>query len=147
MRFRKTGNGFSIVELLVVISIFGLLLSASGPVYRRVQDKQQSEADMASIAQTIRRAQQLATTASQDSGWGVKITANQATIFMGVSYASRNMAHDQSITYYSVANVTGTNEYSFNKLTGNPIVTGTTTLVTRWGTKNITLNAKGMVDY
>lgn len=147
MSFRKSGSGFTIVELLVVVAIFVLLLSATGPIYRRVQDKQQSAADSASIVQVLRRAQQLAATASKDSGWGVKIAVQKATIFSGSNYAGRNPAYDEAIKYYSVSGVAGTSEYVFNKLTGSPVATGTTTLTTRWGTENIIVNAKGMVDY
>lgn len=147
MRFWKSGQGFTVVELLVVMAIFVLLLSATGPIYRRVQDKQQSEADSASIVHAIRRAQQLAATASKDSAWGVKIAVQQVTIFSGSSYAGRNPAYDEAIKYYSVSDVSGTSEFVFNKLIGSPVFTGTTTLVTRWGAENISVNAKGMVDY
>jgi len=147
MVFRKSGPGFTIVELLVVVAIFVLLLSATGPVYRRVQDKQQSEADTASIVHALRRAQQLAATAGKDYSWGVRIAVQQATIFSGTSYASRNPAYDETINYYSVSGVSGTSEFVFNKLTGNPVSVGTTTLTTRWGGKDIVVNAKGMVGY
>ena len=141
-------KGFTIVELLVVIFIFGVIASMSFNVYKSAQAKNQTALAANSLAFAFRRAQVQAQSQDGDAQWGVKIQKGAITIFQGSSYALRNMAFDETDNIAGTISFSGLSEVAFSKMYGLPQAIGTTT-ITGFNNQiiNVAINSKGTVSY
>jgi prepilin-type N-terminal cleavage/methylation domain-containing protein len=78
---KKYNQGFSIVELLVVIGIISLLLTISTFAYNGFRTHENLEIAATGVVEAIRHAQANAQVGKADSVWGAKILANKVVIF------------------------------------------------------------------
>lgn len=140
--------GFTMIEMLLSISIITIILGISTPVYQSLQGKNDLSIAATTIAQALHRAQTLAQSGDGDALWGVKMESGAVTVFQGASYASRDTNFDEVYGNSAGISVSGITEIIFDKLTGEPSPTGTINLaLNNYETKNITINEKGMVNY
>ena len=148
---RKLANkwfrGFSLLEVVVVISIFGLLAAVSTSVYGSFKAHENLEIATTGVVEALRQAQASAQAGKGDSGWGVKILPAAITIFEGASYASRVVQADQTLSFSGGSVATGLSEVVFSKLSGSTLNAGTITLTNSSGAKNILVNEKGTITY
>lgn len=141
-------QGFSLIELLIVIFIFGVIASMSVSAYKQTQGQQQAQLAANTLASSFRRAQIQAQAVSGDSQWGVKIQDKSIIVFKGNSYASRAAASDELITLPASVYFSGLEEVVFTKMFGLPQTTGTTTITGFAGQPfNVVINSKGTVSY
>lgn len=140
-------RGFSLVELLIVIGILALFATTSTGVYYSLRSNTSLELNTGSVVEAVRLAQSSAQSGKGDAKWGVKISANQLTIFEGNSYAARNTAADQVYTISGDVAVSGIDEVVFEKVSGATTGPGTVTLTNSYGVRNIVINEKGTVTY
>lgn len=148
MSRRIPRNGFSIIELMVVVAIFGVVASIGFSAYKISEYKNQLALAANTIAFDLRRAQLLSQAVDGDSSWGVAIKNQNVTIFKGASYAVRDVSADDTISLPGLVSVSGLGEIIFSKMNGLPQSVGTTTVSTSNGdSKNIVINTKGMVSY
>ncbi len=141
-------NGFSLVELLLVVAVIGLLTALSLPVYQTFQVKNDLAVATTTVGQSLRRAQLLAQAVADDNTWGVMIQSGSIVLFQGTSYSARDTTEDEIFTLPASITPTGQTEIVFNKLTGLPQTTGTTTLTTSTNeTATIAINNQGTVTY
>jgi prepilin-type N-terminal cleavage/methylation domain-containing protein len=141
-------KGFSLMELLIVISIIIIFGSVSAPSYFRFQQGNNLQVAFESINNSFNNAKTKARSVQQDSVWGVKITNTDATVFLGNSYAGRNTSFDEKVSFPGGINYSGPAEIIFNKLTGYPVVSSTITLTNNLNeTKIFSLNERGGVTY
>ncbi|MBU2524838.1 prepilin-type N-terminal cleavage/methylation domain-containing protein [Patescibacteria group bacterium] len=94
---KKIIQGFTIVELIIVISIFAILV---GTVFYNFGDffsNQQLKTYGQDMVQSLRKAQSNATMRINDSQWGVGFvdTANQFIFFKGDNFAIRDSNYDE----------------------------------------------------
>lgn len=143
----KTTNGFTLLELLLVIATITILVGFSVPVSARSQVKNDLDIATSTIVQSLRRAEILSKAVDGDIGWGVNIGSGNITLFKGNTYATRDTNFDETTTLQPTITPSGLSEIDFAKFTGLPGSTGTITLTTSSDTKNITINAKGAIDY
>ena len=100
------------------------------------------------ITQSARRAQVLAQTVDGDISWGIKIQLGSLIMFKGASYTTRDTNFDEVFEIPTSITPSGVTEIIFTKFTGLPQTTGTFTLTSNTNeTRNITINAKGTVNY
>lgn len=142
-------RGFSLIEMLLSVTIIGVLVGLSLPVYRSFQSSNDLDLTTQSVAEMLRRAQIYARGMKSDSQWGVRVVAGNAVLFKGASYASRDATFDETMTIAPAVSVGGLTDILFTKLTAAPSTTGNITLTDTNinDTRTITLNAKGMVSY
>lgn len=141
-------RGFSLVELLLSITILGMMAGLTWPVYQSYQQRNDLDVTAQSIADGLRRAQTYARSGNGDSVWGVRILSNSAVLYRGATYASRNTAYDEPTSIPSAFTVGGLSDISFAKFTAAPSATGSITLTAGSNnTRTITINEKGMVSY
>ncbi len=144
---RKEG-GFTLVELLLSVTIIGILTALSLPVYETFARRNDLDLTAQSVAGALRRAQVYARGNNYDSNWGVKFQSGSATLYRGTSYATRTSGFDETTTIPGTVSVSGLDDIQFAKLTGTPSATGTLTLTsTTNDSRAISLNAEGMVNY
>lgn len=141
-------RGFTLVEMLLSVSIISLLAGLSLPVYASFQNRTDLDIAAQSLASALRRAQIYSRGVSGDAQWGVEIQPGAFTLFKGATFASRDTAYDEVTTVSPSTTVAGVGEVLFTKLSGAPNTTGTVTLTSiNNDVRTITINAKGMVTY
>ena len=140
-------QGFSLVELLIVIGIFMLIGNISYTVYTNTKSHYSIEIGSGSIVETLRVAQANAMHGKLDSNWGVFIGSEHITMFVGDSYNTRDSGQDVMLSLPPKLVLTGVNEIVFENITGIPSVSGTITLHNGETVMNILINEKGTLTY
>ncbi len=144
------GKGFTIIELLIVISITAILAAAASPIYSNLQVSTQLDESSAQIAQDVRLAREQSLAGVHGVAHGVRFNASSYTLYQGASYATRSAAYDQVNTFSSALAITTTfpnSEIVFTAGTGMPSATGTIIVSHAVsGTRTILVNDIGAVD-
>lgn len=142
-------QGFSLIEMLLSVTIIGVLAGLSLPIYGSFQNRNDLDITAESTANALRRAQTYARGSKDDSQWGVEVQSTAITLFKGTSFASRDTTYDETITVASTVGVSGSlTEVLFSKLSGAPSTTGDITLTAITNdVRTVSINAKGMVSY
>lgn len=139
-------NGFTLVEVVLVLGIFAILSTVSFSTYTQFRGRENLETATMSVVEALRHAQANAQSGKGDSVWGVFV-GSTITLFKGASFSGRDTSYDQVIGLSSGVSASGLSEITFAKVTGTPLMTGTTTLSNSFGTKNIYINEKGTLTY
>lgn len=141
-------RGFSLVELLIAISIVTILAGMGSVLSSSTRDQTALSQAVSVLAQTIRRAELLARASDGDSAWGVTLTSNSIVLFKGTTYAGRDSAYDETFDMPSSIVISGQSEVVFSKFYGVPLQAGTTTLsLNASSTRSIYINAHGVITY
>lgn len=141
-------NGFTMIELLLVVAIMGLVSGFSVPIYQSFLVKNDLDTAIISISQQIKRAQSLSVSGLEDSLWGIKLETGKAIIFKGSDFSSRDILFDEIFEIPKSISISGVNEIIFSKLYGNPSSFGVITLTSvNSDSRDIIINQKGVVDY
>ena len=141
-------KGFSLVEILIVITMIGILSVISVPFYSDILVKNNEQTALLAIAGSWRKAMMMSIAQVDDKNWGLKILPGSVVIFQGTSYSSRNAAYDKVIKISDQLFFSGLEEIVFGKFTGSPAATGTLNLqMGENAIKSISINEKGMITY
>lgn len=144
----RSPKGFTITEVLLSVVLLGMIASMSIPFYRTYLDRNELDQTTMTLAQTMRRAQFMSIAQDGDSAWGVKVSSSSILLFKGASYLTRDQNVDESTTLAPTIGFSGLNEVVFQKGSGVPSTTGTSTFILNNGDiRNVTINQKGMVSY
>ena len=139
--------GFTLVELLLSVALMTVLLGISMPVYRTLYVDNDLEIIASITTDTLRRAQVLSYANEGNSSWGVHVSSDSIILFKGSSYAARDASFDEISTLSAGTTPSGITDIVFTRLSGLPQTTGSITLTTNSGSKTISINTKGMVEY
>ncbi|HAT73705.1 MAG: hypothetical protein US30_C0007G0047 [Candidatus Moranbacteria bacterium GW2011_GWF2_36_839] len=147
-------KGFTLVEIMLVVSLMVIVGTISVPVYQTVQLQNDLDLAISSITQTLHRAQILSQGSDGDSTWGARVSSGSVILFKGTTYASRDPLYDEvfeispNLVISSSGFVSPTSpELIFSKMLGEPTPYGTITLTTVSNqAKNIVINPKGMTE-
>ncbi len=141
-------KGFTLIEVLLALSVIAIILGISAPVYQSFQVRNDLDIAATTIAQSMRRAQTLSQAVDGDSVWGVDVRSGSITVYKGTSYVARDATYDELFDLQSSITASGLSGVSFAKFTGIPQATGTITLTSNANeTRTIIINAKGTVTY
>lgn len=131
----KGNTGFTIVEILVTISILALLLMMAVPSFRHLSDSSHLESGAHSIESVLETAKQRTLSSYGDSQWGAyfSTSTNSVTLFRGIDFASRATTSDRIFylpqkVYLKHINFNGGNEVVFKRIVGHTDHSGSTTL-------------------
>ena len=142
---RAHQGGFTLVEMLLSVTIITMLVGIGLPVYFSFNNRNSLELNTESVVSLIQRAENYARAMNGDSAWSVEFQAGTVTLFKGTNFAGRSTGFDETVSVNQT--LSGLTEVQFAKFSGLPNTTGSVTLTSGNDTKTITLNAKGMVDY
>lgn len=140
-------RGFTLIEVLLSIALIGLIAGIGAVVYQQLQNRNDLDVAITSIAANARRALALSSAADGDTSWGIRIDAGVLTLFQGVSFASRDPAFDEVTALSSALAPSGLQEVVFAVFTGLPQATGTLTLTGANDSRTLTINAQGTILY
>lgn len=146
-------KGFTLIEIIIVVVIFGFLLAASIVFFQSFQTTYQLNASVEELSQNLRRAQNLARTSQDDSKYGIYLNAGTGesyVLFKGNTYSVRDQDFDEVYDLSPVLTLNyslgGSNQIIFSKLRGLPGVTGTITITNSNNeSKIIEINEQGRI--
>lgn len=144
---RSLHEGFTLIEMLLVIGIITTIMAIGTPLYLSLNNSNQFDGAVSILVQDLYQAQSYSRNQSQDSQWGVAVNGQVVTLFSGSSYATRNTAHDVTYTVPSAITLSGSTSIVYSKLYGLPVSTATFTMSGGGKSSNIVVNNKGMVEY
>jgi prepilin-type N-terminal cleavage/methylation domain-containing protein len=141
-------RGFTLIEMLLSVSIIAIVSALSLPLYQVFQNKNDLAVVSESVGQALRRAQVYARAADDDAQWSVEIQSTAVTLFRGTNFVGRDASYDEAVSIPAGVNVTGLTEVQFAKMTGLPNTSGSITFTSaRTGdVETVSINAKGMVQ-
>ncbi|TSC61414.1 MAG: Uncharacterized protein Greene041614_1097 [Parcubacteria group bacterium Greene0416_14] len=144
----RTSSGFTLIEMLLSISLLVLMGGIAIPIYYSFQVRNDLDIVTASHAQLLRRAQALARAGGGDISWGVHLTGTNMILFKGVDFLSRDSSFDETIELPPSITPSGLQDVIFSKFTGLPQTTGITTFTSnQLEARTSTINEKGMVNF
>mgnify|MGYP001025979446 FL=1 len=134
--------------MMLVIALLVAIGGISVPVYQVLQVKNDLDVAAYTVAQTLRRAQVLSQSGTEDSVWGVRVEEGGVILFKGANFAGRDQSFDEVAEISSNMVLSGIQEVIYSKVVGEPQTTGGIVLTTSNNdVKTITINAKGIVEY
>lgn len=141
-------RGFTLVELLIAISIMILLAAVAVPIYGNLQNLSQKEQASYKLLQDLRAARQDALSRINNNSQGIKISVHSYVVFQGSSYATRTASFDRNIDLGNNLSLTSNlsnNEIVFTRGSGMPSGLGSITVTESLGaSKQITINKFGI---
>ena len=140
-------QAFTLLEVLLSVSLIAALAALSTPVFRMFQVKNNLDNAAVTVAQTWRRSQVLSQAAADDSSWGTYVQVGSITLFKGVSYISRDTDWDEVFPVAGNITPTGLQEVVFSRFYGLPQATGTLSFSAFEEVRTVNINAKGTVGY
>lgn len=147
-RSGKNILGFTLIEMMLAVAVIGIITGISAPVYQSFQNRNNIDIAAASTAQSLRRAEALATAVDGDDSWGVKIQPGSIILFKGASYEGRDTAFDEIFDVPASIVPSGLAQVVFARFSGIPQETGTITLTNNNADiRTIAINAKGTITY
>lgn len=140
-------KGFTLLELLLSVSLLGILTALVLPVGLRMNEKNDLDVAVTMAAMALRRAQTLSQSGLHDGSWGVFMQTGLITLFKGPSYAGRDASFDETSSISSSLAPSGLTEIVFSKGSGGPQNTGILVLTGLSDSARITINSKGILQY
>ncbi len=147
-------KGITIIELLITLSLLGLLFLIVLPSFSKLRENQVLGAATSDIASAINKARSETLASVNSSEYGVHFQSNSVIIFKGKVY-SAGTSTNETISITSPANISnitlgGVSSTSadmyFNRLYGVPSAAGTITVSSTSTSKTITISATGSVS-
>jgi len=146
VNIREKVEGFTLIEILIVIAIMAVLAALTIPVGVNFFVSQQLDTVVDEVMQVLRRAQLKGMTQERDSDWGIRFNSDTYVLFKGSSFASRDPVFDEDFDLAGGITTSGISEVVFAKFSGVPNVIGTITISQGSKSKAIDVNAVGKID-
>jgi prepilin-type N-terminal cleavage/methylation domain-containing protein len=113
-------NGFSLIELLVVISLAGIIFSITVPLGVDYIAKNNISVAKTTIVSAIRTAQQHSINMVDDTRWGIYTNTDHLIMYAGDSYGSRDTDLDLRHDIPTGIEMTSGLDINFASMTGIP---------------------------
>ncbi len=148
-------KGFSIIEILIVLGIITIIVAIIVSTFSLFGRAQALEKDTETVIESLEQARSQTLSSLDASQYGVHFGTNKVTIFTGTTYSSSassnvDMALSSSDTILTVTISGGGNDIVFNRLTGETVQNGTSTIIisspTSSRTKTVTIYKTGLIQ-
>lgn len=147
-------RGYTIVEILVVVLIFGLVASITFSMFSGIRSIQSLDKDAENVASYLQKARNQTVNARNNAVYSVRLATSTVTLFEGTAFvqgSSTNNVYTLSsgVAMASYSMNPATTTVSFQKMTGKPSATGT--VLYRLGndassTRTITIHGSGLIE-
>jgi prepilin-type N-terminal cleavage/methylation domain-containing protein len=98
----KSGAGFTLIELIIVMAIIFVIAGAVAPIYGNLQSTTQLNETTSQAVQALRMARERSVSRYNNARHGVKFdlvsSPNKFILYQGTSYASRDAEYDRETT-------------------------------------------------
>lgn len=147
----KFKNGFTLIELILVVVIVSLIAAISSPFYSRFLLQNSVENTTSQLLGTLRKAQTYAMAGKQTSAWSVNYSSNTITLYIGTTFAGHDNTYDETFSVnpnvtLSCPLCTNGTDISFARINGSPTPTAATITISSGNNSEIiTLNSQGVV--
>ncbi len=138
-------KGFTLIEILIVLVIFGLLVLFTVPLGAQFLKTAHFLASIDEVVGTLRNARDRSLSQDRDSAFGVYVTPTTHTLFKGNSFLTRDPLFDEVHELPAGVSASGLSEVVFAKYTGMPNVTGNIVLTSDVGARTISINSAGRI--
>lgn len=145
-----TKKGFSLVELVLAMAIFGLIITLSTNIDLLDVNRNNLSAAEETLQNAIKISRSNSQAGLEDSEWGVYVDDTTATVFSGPSYSGRTSSLDEifdlpaGIEFSSTSEII-IDELSHNISTPNPPITITLN-ASSGNSKNVIINKYGIIN-
>ncbi len=151
MRYRPPSSGFSLLEIVLVVSIIALLAAIVGLPFSKFRQAQALQNSANALVSILGEARTKTLAALDNTSYGVHIQSDQAILFTGTTYspsASTNMTllFEEPVTAQTISLAGGGSEVKFDRLKGTTDQHGTIVIALPNGqTRTITISATGTI--
>lgn len=140
-------NGFTLLELLLVLALMSALAVIAAPMYLSLQAENEMNITSVTIGDILRRAQLKSQAIDSDSAWGVEIKNGSLIIFKGQNFANRDQTFDENFSLANTIILSGLSEIIFSPLSGTPNTTGIIKLEHLDGRQSqLSINGLGIIN-
>jgi Tfp pilus assembly protein FimT len=140
-------KGFTIFEIVFALALFAILVALGLPVGLDAYRHYLLSSETNNFLNLLRRAQAQSFGNQNTSGHGIYIQSNQYVIFQGGSYASRSSSYDENYPRSTDIAVTGPTEVDFSAVSGNSNVSSTFVFANSAGSRSISINDEGTINW
>ena len=151
MKTNRHKKGITVIELLIVITVLGIIFSVALPRFSKIRESQVLKDAASDVLSSLNKAQSQTLASVNSSSYGVHFQSDKVIIFKGKVFSASD-ANNETISITvpaSVSNVTlagvsgNSGDVYFSRLSGTPSQTGTVTVSTSSSSKVITISATG----
>lgn len=143
-------RGFTLLELIIVISLLAIISTAVWPQLNGYQLQVAKRDDVSNVVSALRQAEASALVSYQNQSFGVKLFSDKIVVFVGDSYATRVVDSDREIKLNKSRlsiNLTTGDEIVFQKNIATPSDYGRLDLLFTDGqTVSIAINRYGLIE-
>lgn len=147
-------KGITVVEILIVVAIFGILFAVVLPQFSSIKENQVLKNAVEDTLSVLHNAQSQSLASVNSSEYGVHFQSDRVILFAGQVFSAGAVDNKTTdiILPASISNVTlgGISATSgniyFERLSGVPNETGTITISTSSVSKTITISATGAIS-
>ena len=148
-------RGITVIEILVVVSILGILVLVVLPQFSKIKENQVLKNAVEDTVSVLHNAESQSLASINSSEYGVHFQSDRVILFKGKVFSS-GAGDNKTINIISPANISNvtlggvsatTGDVYFARLSGVPNKTGTITVSTASFSKIITLSATGTVSF
>lgn len=145
---RNFKKGYTILEILIVLSVLAVLLAVFLPSFSKIRENQVLKNAASEVFSAIDKARSQGLSSYNSSEYGVHFEDHKIVIFQGTVYSPTDSNNEKilitSPAYISSVNLTGgAVDIYFDRLSGAPSKTGTITVSTPSASKTITVSDTG----
>ena len=141
----STPLGFTFIELILVVSMI-LILGTMGTAFGArfiTQNGVINATDQ--LVNDFRKAQINSMMGKNQSHWGINYASNTITLYRGNSFAARVAAVDETFSVPAGVNIAGLTDINFWPKDGTPSATASITISGSGESRQVSINAQGMV--
>lgn len=139
-------KGFTLLELLIVIALTAIVGVSGIVISNRTLANQQLETITDMIAAEIHQAQADAYAQTDDLSHGVVVTNTEITRYAGDNFDGRDVSKDIMTTFDDDLEVSGVDEFRFEKGTIQPSAYGVLTVTRGSQMADIELSSYGILE-